>query len=80
MTKVEFYINKNQYKTQEKHPSYANKKVVIPESIPAGTYQVAAWGGKNQYGPYIKLKIESVEQQTQQGHSSNNDIEEDIPF
>ena len=28
MSKAEFYINKNQYKTEEKHPSYVNKKVV----------------------------------------------------
>ena len=34
MTKVEFYINKNQYKTEQKHPSYANKKVVIPSLYP----------------------------------------------
>ena len=81
MSKAEFYINKNQYKTQEKHPSYVNKKVVISEPLPAGTYSVAAWGGKNQYGPYIKLTMEAKEDVPQsEPKKSNDDIEEDIQF
>ena len=81
MSKAEFYINKNQYKTEDKHPSYVNKKVVISEPLPAGTYSVAAWGGKNQYGPYIKLTMEAKEDVPQSDpKKSNDDIEEDIPF
>lgn len=81
MSKAEFYINKNQYKTEDKHPSYVNKKVVITEPLPAGTYSVAAWGGKNQYGPYIKLTMEAKEDMPQPAPTQNNDnLEEDIPF
>ena len=81
MSKAEFYINKNQYKTEDKHPSYVNKKVVIAEPLPAGTYSVAAWGGKNQYGSYIKLTMEAKEDIPQSApKKSNDDLEEDIPF
>tara|TARA_R110002096_G_scaffold36143_1_gene101319 strand:+ start:110 stop:355 length:246 start_codon:yes stop_codon:yes gene_type:complete len=81
MSKAEFYINKNQYKTQDKHPSYVSKKVILTEPLQAGTYEVAAWGGSNQYGPYIKLVMETKQDApVTNPQPDNNPVDDDIPF
>ena len=82
MVDVKINLFKNDYKKDAKHPSYTNKKVVIEQDIPAGTYDGALWGGKTKDGsPMVSLKI-STPKEKASGFNNNKPSEddEDIPF
>ena len=82
MVEVKINLFKNDYKKDEKHPSYTNNKITIEQTIPAGVYNGALWGGKTKDGsPMASLKITTPQEKTS-GFNSNRSSEEepDIPF
>jgi len=82
MVEVKINLFKNDYKKDEKHPSYTNNKITIEQTIPAGVYNGALWGGKTKDGsPMVSLKITTPQEKTS-GFNSNrsSEEEEDIPF
>ena len=82
MVEVKINLFKNDYKKDEKHPSYTNNKITIEQTIPAGVYNGALWGGKTKDGsPMVSLKITTPQEKTS-GFNSNRSSEEeqDIPF
>ena len=43
MDDVKINLFKNDYKKDDKHPSYTNNKITIEHDIPAGVYNGALW-------------------------------------
>ena len=81
MVEVKINLFKNDYKKDEKHPSYTNNKITIEQTIPAGVYNGALWGGKTKDGsPMVSLKITTPQEKTSGFNSNRSSEEEDIPF
>ena len=79
MDDVKINLFKNEYKKDEKHPSYTNKKITIEEDIPAGIYDGALWGGKTKDGtPMVSLKISTPQEKPIR--TSYDQDKDDIPF
>jgi|TARA_Y100000310_G_scaffold188974_1_gene188929 uncharacterized protein (DUF736 family) len=79
MVEVKINLFKNDYKKDDKHPSYTNNKITIEQDIPAGVYNGALWGGKTKDGsPMVSLKISTPQEKpVRMGYDQDKD---DIPF
>ena len=81
MVEVKINLFKNEYKKDEKHPSYTNKKVTIEEDIPAGIYDGALWGGKTKDGtPMVSIKIATPQEKPSVLRTAYDPDKDDIPF
>ena len=81
MVEVKINLFKNEYKKDEKHPSYTNNKITIEHDIPAGVYNGALWGGKTKDGtPMVSLKISTPMEKPSGFNRPSDDEEIDIPF
>jgi|TARA_R100001530_G_scaffold46822_1_gene35190 uncharacterized protein (DUF736 family) len=78
---VKINLFKNEYKKDEKHPSYTNNKIRIEHDIPAGVYSGALWGGKTKDGiAMVSLKIATPMEKPPVFKRPSDDEEADIPF
>jgi len=81
MDDVKINLFKNEYKKDEKHPSYTNNKIRIEHDIPAGVYNGALWGGKTKDGiAMVSLKIATPMEKPPVFNRPSDDEEADIPF
>ena len=81
MVEVKINLFKNEYKKDEKHPSYTNNKIRIEHDIPAGVYSGALWGGKTKDGiAMVSLKISTPMEKPPVFNRPSDDEEADIPF
>ena len=79
MVEVKINLFKNDYKKDEKHPSYTNNKITIEQDIPAGVYNGALWGGKTKDGsPMVSLKITTPQEKPVSTEYDQD--KDDIPF
>ena len=81
MDDVKINLFKNDYKKDDKHPSYTNNKITIEHDIPAGVYNGALWGGKTKDGiAMVSLKISTPMEKPSVFNRPSDDEEVDIPF
>ena len=81
MDDIKINLFKNDYKKDDKHPSYTNNKITIEHDIPAGIYNGALWGGKTKDGsPMVSLKISTPMEKPPVFNNRPSDDEADIPF
>ena len=81
MDDIKINLFKNDYKKDDKHPSYTNNKIMIEHDIPAGVYNGALWGGKTKDGsPMVSLKISTPMEKPPVLNNRPSDDEADIPF
>ena len=79
MVEVKINLFKNDYKKDDKHPSYTNNKITIEQDIPAGVYNGALWGGKTKDGsPMVSLKISTPQEKPVRMEYDQD--KDDIPF
>ena len=79
MYDVKINLFKNDYKKDDKHPSYTNNKITIEQDIPAGVYNGALWGGKTKDGtPMVSLKISTPQENPIR--TAYDQDKDDIPF
>jgi len=81
-------VQKNNKAPKYRSSGSGKSAIVATQDIPKGSViAFAAWGGKGQYGPYIKLSGQLVEadhmpqQQAPQGQTEGqHDFDDEIPF
>ncbi len=79
-------VQKNAKAPRYRSSGSGKSAIVATQDIPKGSViAFAAWGGKGQYGPYIKLSGQLVEadnapQQQPQQDQVAPDFDDDIPF